>query len=140
MKFTSILAPMVMFTAVAAALPSSTTSTASNDGKLSPTSSAAAPPVSSAREPLSNAERLKQGLRLKVPRRRALEARDPAPSPTACGRLLLLASDNSYTGFVASSTDDQGRFFVTASPALALEVVYSNHRLIPTVRPCPEIS
>jgi hypothetical protein len=130
MKFTSILVPLIMFTAVACA----PTSTATSDGNSSPTSSAAAPPVSSTREPLSNAERLKQGLPLKVPRRRALEARDPAPSATPCGRLFLLASDNSYNGYVSASTDSEGRFFVTPNPSLALEVVYRNHRLIPTVR------
>ena len=140
MKFTNIMTPLVLFTTVVSALALTTTSTTSSDGDLSPTSSAAAPSVSSAREPLSNAERLKQGLPLKAPRRRALEARDPAPSTTACGRLFLLASDNSYNGFVASNTDEQGRFFVTAHPSAALEVVYSNHRLIPTVRACPEIS
>jgi len=136
MKFTTrILLPIVTFAAVTSALPSSTTSSTS-EGDLSPTSSAPAPPVS----PLSNANRLKQGLPPKAPRRRSLRAREAAPSPspspaqpTACGRLFVLASDGSYNGFISSTLDEEGRIVVTPNPALAAEVTYSDHRLIPTV-------
>ncbi|CAG7847153.1 SubName: Full=Uncharacterized protein {ECO:0000313/EMBL:CCA66723.1} [Serendipita indica DSM 11827] len=83
--------------------------------------------------PLTNAERLRQGLPIISPRKPSrVAARAAVPSPTPCGRLVVEDVDGAYKGYIASSLDSQGRFFLTLNRADALEVVYNHHRLIPT--------
>lgn len=85
--------------------------------------------------PASSTPSVKQGLPLKAPPQRRLRG-GPEPSPTPCGRLYVLASDNSYNGFVSSSLDEKGRFVVDPNPEAAVTVIYKDHRLIPLVRRC----
>jgi hypothetical protein len=141
MKLNSLFLPLVTLAAVVCALPSPTTMAGDDDlpptssAPSSATSSAPSSATSSAGEHMTNAERLKQGLPLMIPRHRtgelSLEARG-GPEPTTCGRLYVQASDHSYDGFVSASLDRKGRFTVVPNPELAIEVVYQDHRLMAT--------
>lgn len=103
-------------------------------------SKAASPSILlSPRVHLTNAERMQRGIPLNPPLRRQLSLSTDSilPTPSAkvgvSGRLFVVPSDTTLCGYISNVRDEKGRYVISTDKEDALEVILSNHELIPMV-------